>query len=106
MKLLVAYYRVSTRKQGCSGLGLEDQREAVARFAKTAGFEAVAELTEIETGKGVCLERALRSLPPSPRLAGMARLAPLPSFDRLTRCAFHLGTDGSARPVLDDRAGR
>jgi hypothetical protein len=30
MKPLVAYYRVSTRKQGCSGLGVQAQREAVA----------------------------------------------------------------------------
>jgi DNA invertase Pin-like site-specific DNA recombinase len=51
-KPLVAYYRVSTREQGRSGLGLEAQRTAVARFAETEGFEVIAEFTEVETGKG------------------------------------------------------
>jgi DNA invertase Pin-like site-specific DNA recombinase len=48
----VAYYRVSTKRQGRSGLGLEAQREAVARFAFQGGLEVVAEYTEVETGKG------------------------------------------------------
>jgi DNA invertase Pin-like site-specific DNA recombinase len=33
----IAYLRVSTEKQGRSGLGLEAQREAVARYAATWG---------------------------------------------------------------------
>ena len=38
-KPLVAYYRVSTREQGRSGLGIDAQRAAVARFAEAEGFE-------------------------------------------------------------------
>ncbi len=49
---LVSYLRVSTDRQGKSGLGLEAQREAIARFAEAEGFEIVAEYVEIETGKG------------------------------------------------------
>jgi len=49
---LVSYLRVSTDRQGKSGLGLEAQREAIARFAEVEGFEIVAEYVEIETGKG------------------------------------------------------
>jgi DNA invertase Pin-like site-specific DNA recombinase len=52
MKPIVAYVRVSTSQQGRSGLGIEAQREALARFAGGEGFELVAEFLEIETGKG------------------------------------------------------
>jgi DNA invertase Pin-like site-specific DNA recombinase len=52
MSPLIAYYRVSTQKQGRSGLGLEGQRAAVKAFAAAEGFEIIAEFTEIETGKG------------------------------------------------------
>ncbi len=52
MQPLVAYYRVSTQKQGRSGLGLEGQRAAVKAFANAEGFEIVEEFTEVETGKG------------------------------------------------------
>jgi DNA invertase Pin-like site-specific DNA recombinase len=45
----IAYYRVSTDKQGASGLGLEAQKEAVARLARNAPI--FAEYTEVESGK-------------------------------------------------------
>jgi DNA invertase Pin-like site-specific DNA recombinase len=48
----VAYFRVSTEKQGKSGLGLDAQRGAVERFAADHGFELVTEHVEVETGKG------------------------------------------------------
>ena len=51
-KSLIAYYRVSTQKQGRSGLGLEAQQTAIANFAKTEGLKVIGEYTEIETGKG------------------------------------------------------
>ncbi len=47
----VAYYRVSTDRQGRSGLGLDAQREAVAGQVQRAGGEIVADFTEIESGK-------------------------------------------------------
>lgn len=49
---LVAYYRVSTQKQGRSGLGLEAQRAAVTAFAESHKLIVIAEVTEVETGKG------------------------------------------------------
>jgi len=52
MKPIVAYIRVSTSQQGRSGLGIEAQREALARFARDEGFEVVGEFVEVETGKG------------------------------------------------------
>src|ERR1700688_194744 len=52
MKPIVAYIRVSTSQQGRSGLGIEAQREALARFAKETGYDIPAELVEVETRKG------------------------------------------------------
>lgn len=46
----VAYYRVSTDKQGRSGLGLDAQREAVRRFLRD-DYPPIKEFTEIESGK-------------------------------------------------------
>ena len=48
MTTYIAYYRVSTDRQGQSGLGLEAQRAAVEAFAKG---EIIAEYTEIESGR-------------------------------------------------------
>jgi DNA invertase Pin-like site-specific DNA recombinase len=45
------YYRVSTTQQGASGLGLDAQREAVARHVAGAQGTIVAEFQEIESGK-------------------------------------------------------
>jgi DNA invertase Pin-like site-specific DNA recombinase len=47
----VAYYRVSTRKQGASGLGIEAQRTAVANYLGDHRARVVAEFTEVESGK-------------------------------------------------------
>jgi DNA invertase Pin-like site-specific DNA recombinase len=49
MQKFVAYYRVSTARQGASGLGWDAQRETVARFIQAG--ELLAEFTEIESGK-------------------------------------------------------
>src|SRR5271168_3943505 len=51
-KPLIGYVRVSTATQGRSGLGIEAQKEALARFALAEGFELVRMFTEVETGKG------------------------------------------------------
>ncbi len=52
MRPIVSYIRVSTGKQGKSGLGIEAQREAIARFAAAEGLEVLSEFVEVETGKG------------------------------------------------------
>jgi len=49
MSSYVAYYRVSTDRQGASGLGLDAQRQAVAQF--TRADLLAAEYTEIESGR-------------------------------------------------------
>ncbi len=61
MRPAVGYVRVSTQWQGWSGLGLEAQRDAIARFADANGFEIVETFEEVETGKGAdALERRPR----------------------------------------------
>lgn len=47
----IAYYRVSTQKQGRSGLGLDAQTSAVQDYVSRSGGELVASHTEIESGK-------------------------------------------------------
>ena len=51
MTKLIAYYRVSTKQQGQSGLGLDAQRVAVEAYAKAAGVKIQGEYTEVESGK-------------------------------------------------------
>ena len=50
MTKFVAYYRVSTNRQGESGLGLEAQQESVQQYVKAHGHLA-EEFHEVETGK-------------------------------------------------------
>lgn len=50
---VVAYYRVSTKRQGESGLGLEAQREYIQKAAQANGWEVVAEYTDINVSGSV-----------------------------------------------------
>ena len=83
----VAYYRVSTAKQGKSGLGLEAQRSAVESYLDGGRWRIAAEFTEIESGRRSDrpqLDAALR--------AARARRCPLvvAKVDRLTRSVAFL----------------
>jgi DNA invertase Pin-like site-specific DNA recombinase len=51
-RTFVTYLRVSSTQQGRSGLGIDAQREALARFAAAEGYMSVREFVEVETGKG------------------------------------------------------
>lgn len=69
MKTAVAYARVSTDRQGRSGLGLEAQQAALARFAEAEGYSLIQTFEEVETGKGAdALDRR-------PQLAAALKIA-------------------------------
>lgn len=51
MSRFVAYYRVSTLRQGESGLGLDAQRKAVTDYLSRMSGRLMAEITEVESGK-------------------------------------------------------
>jgi DNA invertase Pin-like site-specific DNA recombinase len=102
MKRAVAYYRVSTQRQGRSGLGLEAQRTAVARFAEAEGITLLAEFTEVETGKGA---DALDRRPQLAAALATARQAKCPvlvaKLDRLSRdVAFIAGLMAQRVPFI------
>jgi hypothetical protein len=48
MQTAISYVRVSTEKQGRSGLGIEAQRNAIARFADAEGFDLIDEFVEVQ----------------------------------------------------------
>jgi DNA invertase Pin-like site-specific DNA recombinase len=48
---VIAYFRVSTKKQGIDGLGMDGQRAAVEQYAKQNGCRTLAAYTEVESGK-------------------------------------------------------
>jgi DNA invertase Pin-like site-specific DNA recombinase len=52
MSEMIAYLRVSTDRQGRSGLGLDAQRETIRRFDEGEKLKLAGEHVEVETGKG------------------------------------------------------
>ena len=102
MKSAIAYYRVSTQRQGRSGLGIEAQRATVGRFAETEGMAITAEYTEVETGKGA---DALDRRPQLAAALEAARKAKCPvvvaKLDRLSRdVAFISGLMAQRVPFI------
>lgn len=83
----VAYYRVSTARQGKSGLGLEAQREAVASYLNGGNWSLVAEATEVESGKKSDRPELAKALQAC-RIYG-AKLV-IAKLDRLSRDAHFL----------------
>jgi DNA invertase Pin-like site-specific DNA recombinase len=108
MQQAIAYYRVSTARQGRSGLGLQAQRDTVTRFAAGEGFELIAEFVEIETGKGAdALER--RPQLAAALAAGRARKCQVivAKLDRLSRdVAFISGLMAQRVPFIVAEQGR
>jgi len=87
MEKFIAYYRVSTNKQGKSGLGIEAQQASVADYLATTSGELVNEFIEVQSGKDNQrpeLTKALRKC----RLTGATLV--IAKLDRLSRNAAFL----------------
>jgi DNA invertase Pin-like site-specific DNA recombinase len=97
----IAYYRVSTSKQGKSGLGIEGQRVAVENYLNGGNWRIIAEFVEVESGRQ-------SDRPELDKALAAARLHRVPlvvaKVDRLTRS---VGAAGRNRLVerANERAG-
>lgn len=106
-RTFISYLRVSTAQQGKSGLGLEAQRETIARFAEAEGMKPLGEFIEIETGKGA---DALDRRPQLAAALEAARRADCPlvvaKLDRLSRdVAFIAGLMAQRVPFIVTELG-
>lgn len=79
---VIAYFRVSTKRQGESGLGLEGQAAAVEAYAKLMGKPIVARYLEVESGRNSDRPELARALAHAKRSKGTLAVAKL---DRLAR---------------------
>lgn len=86
---LIAYERVSTARQGRSGLGLEAQRAAIDAYTDGQGATLLARFTEIESGRRADRPELQRALDLA-RLAGATLV--IAKLDRLSRNAAFLLT--------------
>ncbi len=85
----VAYERVSTARQGRSGLGLEAQRKAINNFATSRNADVLARFTEVESGRKNERPELLEALTLA-RLTGATLV--IAKLDRLSRNAAFLLT--------------
>jgi len=81
---LIAYFRVSTARQGDSGLGLEAQRAKVQQMADERGAAVVAEFVEVESGRKVDRPQLAAALAEARKRKGVIAVAKL---DRIARDA-------------------
>jgi DNA invertase Pin-like site-specific DNA recombinase len=100
-RLFVAYYRVSTQKQGRSGLGLEAQQAAVASYiaSQNGGSKLIAAFQEVESGKRERWRPALIKAMDRCKLTGATLI--IAKLDRLSRDArFLLELQAGGVPFL------
>src|SRR5208283_3256326 len=97
MPPLVAYIRVSTKRQGRSGLGLEAQQEALDTYRRDHGGRVLATYREVETGKSADRPELARAIAHAKRSGATLVVAKL---DRLARnAAFLLALQASGLPM-------
>lgn len=96
--LLIGYIRVSTKRQGRSGLGLEAQQQALADHQQQQGGRVLATYKEIESGKRADRPELARAIAHAKRSGATLVVAKL---DRLSRnAAFLLTLQASGLPMV------
>jgi DNA invertase Pin-like site-specific DNA recombinase len=90
----IAYYRVSTQKQGRSGLGMEAQRECVAAHVEAARGVVLNEYTETESGKSEFRPELLRALHEAKTTGAVLIVAKLDRLSRSVRFIYELKESG------------
>jgi DNA invertase Pin-like site-specific DNA recombinase len=85
----VVYFRVSTKQQGESGLGLDAQRTAVESYIKQHGGAIIAEYEEIESGKDCKRPKIIEAILHCNRSWATLLIA---KMDRLARNVFFIST--------------
>ena len=83
----ILYYRVSTQRQGVSGLGLEAQQRSVAEYLKGKTFNVIDEVTEVESGKNDARPKLAAAIELCKATNSILLVA---KIDRLTRNATFL----------------
>jgi DNA invertase Pin-like site-specific DNA recombinase len=108
MESAIAYLRVSTQRQQRSGLGIEAQRAAIARFAEAEGLNVIGEYIEAESGKGADALDLRPQLAAALTAARKAKCSVLVSkLDRLSRdVAFVSGLMAQRVPFIVAELGR
>ena len=103
----IAYIRVSTARQGRSGLGLEAQRRAIAEFCEREGLATTDEFVEVENGKGADALERRPQLAAALAAAKKARCSIIVAkLDRLSRdVAFIAGLMASRVPFIAAELG-
>jgi len=93
---LVAYYRVSTERQGQSGLGLEAQRAKVEAMAAERRAEVAAEFVEVESGRKVDRPELAKALAEARRLGAAVAVAKLDRIARDAELVLRLSREAEA----------
>jgi DNA invertase Pin-like site-specific DNA recombinase len=93
---LIAYYRVSTARQGESGLGLEAQRAKVEQLAAERGAEVVAEFIEVESGRKADRPQLAAALAAARKLGAVVAVAKLDRIARDAELVLRLSREAAA----------
>lgn len=101
MKKVIPYYRVSTKRQGKSGLGLEAQQKQVEDYARSNGCEIIDSFQEVESGRSNSREQLDLALTKAKLTNATIVIAKLDRLSRDVEFIFKLKNSGVQFLALD-----